>query len=57
MMKWVKKIVVPRIAPKWEDVAYELLIPYSNIEKLKSDSKGDVKGCCFDMLKAWVHAH
>jgi len=56
MMKWVNRIVVPRIASHWEEVAYELLIPDENIETFESDSKGDTKGCCLKMLKAWTRS-
>ena len=55
MMKWINRIVVPRIAPHWKEVAYELLIPDESIETFKSDSKGDTKGCCLKMLRAWLH--
>jgi len=53
MMKWVNRIVLPRIASHWEEVACELLIPDENIETFGSDSKGDTKACCKEMLKAW----
>ena len=55
MMKWINRIVVPRIAPQWEDVAYELLISDDSIETFKSDYK-DTKCCCKKMLKAWIRA-
>ena len=56
MMKWINRIVIPRIAPHWEEVAYELLIPDESIETFKSDSKGNTKGCCLKMFKAWIHS-
>ena len=50
MMKWINKIVVPRIASQWEDVAFELLISGRKVEMFKLDSK-DTKLCCKKMLK------
>ena len=52
-MKWINKIVVPRIASQWEDVAFELLISGRKVEMFKLDSK-DTKLCCKKMLMAWI---
>ena len=54
-MKWIRKIVVPQIAPHWEDVANELEIPYTAKETFKLDNNRDTKRCCCDMLEKWLN--
>ena len=48
------RMVVPRISPFWEDVAYALHYRISIVESIGTKHNSDPKKCCRELFKDWL---
>ena len=50
----LNKIVIPRIAAYWEDVAYALGYDIPIVEYIKHNHHDDLRECCKELLNNWL---
>ena len=48
------RIVILRIQPDWEDVAYALRYEISVVEKIRQKHKDDRRKCCRELFIDWL---
>ena len=48
------RIVIPRIQPYWENVAYALLYEISVVEIIRQRHKDDPRKCCMELFEDWL---
>lgn len=53
-MRLLHKIVVPRIAAKWDVVAIYLMYEVEHIQLIKERCHHDPERCCLELLKDWL---
>ena len=56
MMKKIRQLVIPKVAPKWYELGVELLNEYqeNHLFIIKSDHGSDHKKCCTEMFWHWL---
>ena len=50
----LNKIVVSKVSPKWEDIAYELGYEIPKVDEISTKHKEDTKKCCKELFKDWL---
>jgi len=53
-MKWMHKIVIPKISYCWRKVAYFLDYPISKKKEIDERQHGDPTKCCVELLEDWL---
>ena len=55
-MKWMYKIVIPKISHCWGKVASFLNYPISKKKEIYEKYKGDPEKCCTELLENWIES-
>ena len=50
------KIVVPKIANHWEDVAYNLHYDATRVKIIQEECKDDLEYCAFELFMYWLQS-
>ena len=56
-MHLLNKIVIPRIAADWKDVAYSMGYQYNVVKTIEKESHYQIKECCQNLLAEWLKKH
>ena len=53
-MRDLNKIVVPKVAAEWKDVAFELEYEIFVVKQISGKHKEDPKKCCQELFMDWL---
>lgn len=53
-MRFIHKLVVPKVSSCWESLAQRLQLEVSHVRMVSESNGGDNKKCCVNMIEDWI---